>query len=463
MPSASAAGRFGQVFFANHLVQFRLDDFPVDTGGDGASITWQLGAYSSGSGVMADFYGTMKIDAGLPFALASGDDIVPLPADATYQLGEQGSVVTVLCFDDGFESGDTDRWSTAVPQGRVFLSPLPLLETFSLYLPHGIPDEPRFLIEHLTSSRIVHRQLSISDALRGSFAPLNRVRRAQAAALVVTGPPWHWGMLMNWGGRSGSDSIILTVQEAYLTVAGGYRVLLVDDDWDFDDTVTNDGGRPFYETALSAAGYSFDVWETESAGAPSAGDLAPYEAVVWFTGYDWQDPITAAEESALTAYLDGGGRLILSSMELAYADQGATLRADYLGVDSVTQDVGVTDVAGNPSDPWFAELGAYRLARPDDWAAYWPDGSYEGPYNDAVVAGAGALEPLICGSSGQASATRFDGGGFRTVYLGFPLEWVNTVQERAQILGTALDWMCNEILTDGFESGDTSAWSNAVP
>ncbi len=114
-PTASTAGGFGQVVFANHLVQFRLADFPIDTGSGGASITWQLGAYSSGSGVVADFYGTMKIDVGSPFALASGDEIVPLPDDSTYRLGEMGSVVTVLCFTDGFESGDTDQWSKAVP------------------------------------------------------------------------------------------------------------------------------------------------------------------------------------------------------------------------------------------------------------------------------------------------------------------------------------------------------------
>jgi hypothetical protein len=115
VPAVTSAGGFGQVVFSNHLVQFCLNDFMVNTVTSGDSITWELEVLSSLPGAVADFYGTMEIDTGLPIALASGDEILPLPADASYQLGERGRIITVLCFNDGFESGDTDQWSTAAP------------------------------------------------------------------------------------------------------------------------------------------------------------------------------------------------------------------------------------------------------------------------------------------------------------------------------------------------------------
>jgi hypothetical protein len=115
VPTVSAAGGVGQLVFTNHLIQFRLDDYLVNAANNADHISWELQTLTNVAGTVSDFYGTMEIDTGLPFALASGDEIVPLPVDATYQLGEMGSIVSVSCFNDGFESGGTEQWSMAVP------------------------------------------------------------------------------------------------------------------------------------------------------------------------------------------------------------------------------------------------------------------------------------------------------------------------------------------------------------
>jgi hypothetical protein len=274
-----------------------------------------------------------------------------------------------------------------------------------------------------------------------AFPSLNRTRRDQAAEFI----PLAYvglGVMFNWGGRSGSDANILAIPESYLIAAGGCSVLVVDDDWDFDTAGENDGGRPYYTSALNYLGYYYKVWDTVSQGTPTVTDLSAYDITVWFTGYDWTTPITLEEQTELIAYLEAGGNLFMSSQDQEYAFPGSTIMTDYFGVSSVTQDVTLLSVAGSTSDPLFAGLGAYTLRRPDDLLPYWPEPPTQGPYDDAVTAIPGAFTPLSYPSSGQASATRYDGGSFKTMYLAFPLEWVDTIQERAQILGTSLGWMC---------------------
>ena len=274
------------------------------------------------------------------------------------------------------------------------------------------------------------------------FPSLNRTRRDQAAEFIAFSP-LGIGVMFNWGGRSGADTNLLNIPESYTIAAGTCQVLLVDDDWDFDDVVVeNNGGRAYYASALNYLGYRYTVWDTISQGTPTALDLTSYPAVVWFTGYDWQTPVTPDEEALLMAYLNSGGNLFLSSQELTFAYPGNTILHDYFGVGSVIQDVIQRSIAGSPSDTLYAGLGSYALVRPDDLVTYWPYPTTEGPYDDALVPAPGAYASLVYPATGQISAVRYTNGTFKTMYLGFPLEWGNTIQERAQILGTGLKWMC---------------------
>lgn len=233
-------------------------------------------------------------------------------------------------------------------------------------------------------------------------------------------------------------------------------VLIVDDDWDYDFTVPNSqGGLPYYTSALDLLGVSWSAWDVQSLGQPDAAALEGYQAIIWFTGYAFsafeQDPgvFTLANEATVGAYLEAGGNLVLSSQEYYYdcCDNGplTDFMKDYLGLLDILDDVTATAAAGVPGTPVGDGLGPYAMARPDDYDVYWPGGISQGPYDDEVMPRPVADAPFSYASpwnTGSAATSYEDNlGAFKTLYLAWPLEWIDTAAERAQILGTALSWM----------------------
>lgn len=284
-----------------------------------------------------------------------------------------------------------------------------------------------------------------SDAWDTTFPELNQPRRNHAGVFVpLCTPDPNDGLPGMWvfGGRTTSDNPPFGDPEFYpMECTHTCRVLVVDDDWDFG--TSHGGGRPYYTSALEMLGYPYQVWDTVTRGQPAATDLQPYDAVVWFTGYAWQGGVfTTDNETQVADYLNGGGRFFLSSQDYYHAAGVVTsFMADYLGIHSVTSDTAERDPTGNPFSPIGRGLGAYTMVRPDAWDAYWPTGSYEGPYDDQVVAGAGSHSPFLYNTSGQPNSTAHNGGAWRTVFLAWPLEWLGGVIERASVLEAALDWM----------------------
>ncbi|MEJ2208270.1 MAG: hypothetical protein P8129_04440, partial [Anaerolineae bacterium] len=190
--------------------------------------------------------------------------------------------------------------------------------------------------------------------------------------------------------------------------------------------------------ALAACGLSFDGAMNE---AVAAGDvaLADYAALDWFVGEDSLADSSAAnaaldddERALLSAYLDGGGRLLLSGSEIGYdlAGQGRDpdfyhdyLRAEYLGDDAGTYTyagLGVAPFAGLSGTFDDGSGGGYDVNSPDRIDAL--------PGAAVVLTYTQALTPALGTGAGVACD---DGpGGARLVYLGFPLESVVDEDQR---------------------------------
>ena len=291
------------------------------------------------------------------------------------------------------------------------------------------------------------------------FPFLHTDRRDFAAEYVpATGgmPGPAMAALWVWGGRQNDDLTVLDTSEVYQLEPSLCSVLLVNDDP--NSVAPSYGGLPYYMTALDELGVLYNVWDIPSVGSPPWQALAGYDAVVWFTGSDYSDAVNASEQANLITYLNGGGTLILSAQDQVYAHGLTPLLTDYFMISTVGQDVGPPLVAGT-DDPLYAGVAECPLIPPETWGTYWTTPLYA----DIVTAGPGAMEPLEYPAIALPSAVRDDGRSFRTMFMGFPVEWVRTVEARADVLGPMLRWSICPMFEDGFDSGGALRWGGTRP
>jgi uncharacterized repeat protein (TIGR01451 family) len=202
-------------------------------------------------------------------------------------------------------------------------------------------------------------------------------------------------------------------------------ILLVDDHrW--VDTLEN------YQTALGANNLPYDVWETDQ--APNGLDTGPflsrlrrYPVVIWFTGYNWYQTLAPNDEVQLAAYLDGGGRLLLSSQDYLYNSGFTDFARHYLGVADYTEDMTVTQTVGTVGSPVGGGLGLMNLEYP---FRNWSDALEPSP--DA--------QPAFWGQHGQPVALTLEQWPWKTAFFAFPLEAYHA-QDMAMVLDRAVDWL----------------------
>jgi subtilisin family serine protease len=198
-------------------------------------------------------------------------------------------------------------------------------------------------------------------------------------------------------------------------------ILLVDDDDNSPDV------RSYYTTALDNLGLFYDVWDTNNSdNEPSAAELAPYQAVIWFTGDSFGGSAGpgAAGEAALATWLDAGACLFISSQDYLF-DRGLTsFMQNYLGVASFSNDVGQVTVTGAGSV--FSGLGPYSLVYP---FSNWSD----------IISPDGTAELAFTGNQGDAAVNK-DGGAYQTSFWGFPFEALPNDLAREDTLTALIDW-----------------------
>ncbi|QDU91128.1 AmiA-like protein [Pirellulimonas nuda] len=152
--------------------------------------------------------------------------------------------------------------------------------------------------------------------------------------------------------------------------------------------------------------------------ASGAVDLGDYDAVVWILGTESSadDTFNPAEQSAVSAYLSGGGKLFVSGSEIGWdldnLNNGRTfynnvLRADYVKDDALTYDA--AGVAGSI----FAGLDL----RFDNGAK-----SYDVGYPDVINPLGGATAAMAYDGGAGTAAIQYSSGATRLVMMGFPFE-----------------------------------------
>jgi uncharacterized repeat protein (TIGR01451 family) len=208
-----------------------------------------------------------------------------------------------------------------------------------------------------------------------------------------------------------------------ITIKTPASVLLVDDDRFYDV-------ESFYETSLYSNHLPFDRWDVPKSwtgldpATPSLERLKWYAIVLWFTGYDWYQPLSPRNETTLTQYLNAGGRVFLSSQDYLAVSKLNSFGRQRLGVLDYFEDWTTTSARGVPGGP-FDMVGrlnlSYTFPNYSDALA---------PYPSAGIALLGSHNHPIA-LARQTHAT--PAGVGKTLFFAFPFEAIDASRQ-AQIM-----------------------------
>ncbi|MCB2212961.1 T9SS type A sorting domain-containing protein [bacterium] len=175
--------------------------------------------------------------------------------------------------------------------------------------------------------------------------------------------------------------------------------------------------------------------EMLSSAQALTADLSEYDAVVWMTSNATVDVLTTVEISALSGYLDAGGKVLLSGENIGEFAGTEDLLATWFMAEHELDDIGEPDALlnGVPAGPFPDAV----LVLGDAGA-----GTSEAPASITPLPNAtGLFEYDVDGTIGGVCYT---GDSFATVYLAFNLEAVsgsNDSWRGADVLWNCMHWM----------------------
>lgn len=224
-----------------------------------------------------------------------------------------------------------------------------------------------------------------------------------------------------------ADSSV-TASATLTTIAAQFDTLLVDND-------TNDpiDSAPSYQAALDTDGVDYGYWDLAENPVVPASYLAAHTNIVWFTGNSYPAPI-GPYESELAAFLDGGGRLLMSGQDILDQAAGTTpFVQNYLHIDwdgtEVQNDKATTAVHGVSGNPVTNGIGAVAIDHSVLNAAF----------EDQITPIAPATAAFTDDNAATDALTVAD-GGYKVVFLAFPFESYGNAAEKAQLMNLVLTW-----------------------
>jgi hypothetical protein len=200
-------------------------------------------------------------------------------------------------------------------------------------------------------------------------------------------------------------------------------ILLVDDDADAPDVQST------YTDALDSLGVSYHVWDVVLDGGPMTSTLASYQTIIWFTGDATDTTLEASDEAALAGFLDGGGKVFLSSQNYFY-DVGFvnSFMQDYLHVSAVQNDVGASSVEGVEGNAVGDGLGPYTLSSLAEYA-------------DRLTPAAPGGQAAFVNNADNTVAVSFADGSACTLFAAFPFELL-AASDAEEVMARVLEWKC---------------------
>jgi len=225
------------------------------------------------------------------------------------------------------------------------------------------------------------------------------------------------------------------ISSAYsFTTIGAATILLVDHD-DNNPDVTG-----YYTETLEALSISYDVWDVSTSGFPIEQDLAAYDTAIWYTG-DTYNRATTEQEQELSNWLGQNNCLAVSSQGMLSTI--TAFRSQYLGLRGYSSPYpAYTNVAGD----WvvFGGLGPYDMV-PPFYA------SVKSLFTNGLSHGS-----FVTPEGYQAGVTVYS-DAFKSTFWGFPLEGIDDLAARQEIIGAYVDWCDNGVTYGSIEGTVTDA------
>lgn len=194
---------------------------------------------------------------------------------------------------------------------------------------------------------------------------------------------------------------------------------------------------------MLAAGQVIDVIDPTTA---TSGGLSNYEKVIWTTAND-NNPdeiLNQDERDAIAAYLDAGGRLLLTSQFAGDALDGDPWLTQYFGVEHDQNQVNYTNgmmIQGVTDGPFDGMSGAMI-----------GEGSAQNNSSPSSMTPLENAVPFYHYLNSEAIAIAgCNGNGFLSIYAGFPLEALGTVTGRdtpEDIISGLLNWLDGESIVE---------------
>jgi hypothetical protein len=228
-----------------------------------------------------------------------------------------------------------------------------------------------------------------------------------------------------------------------------------------------------YAASLSSNGWRVSFWRVADLGLPNLTVLQARRAVIWQVGLEQYPPFNATERDLVKRYLDGGGRLIVSSHDATWAlsdanssfatPESAAWVRGVLKANFVCDPLSILRVSGIATDPISGTYTggvpytSHRSGAADDefapisaggtTIAMWTD---DGQVNGCIPGNRPIGLRWVSSSPNGTTGTGVWGGNpSRLAYFAFEITGIDTTSTdlrptsptRAAILDSALRWL----------------------
>lgn len=219
--------------------------------------------------------------------------------------------------------------------------------------------------------------------------------------------------------------------------------------------------------ALAAAAQTFD----SVAAADALSLLSNYSKVVWILGEEStaDETFSSSEQTAVTSYLNDGGRMFVSGAEIGWDLDAYGSSSDKLFFTNVLRTAYVSDSGGTRFVTGTASGFLNGVSIAFNYTNLLND-IYAANYPDVLSAGGGATVAAVYGPSAAGTSgavIQYSNATYRTVVMGFPFETITNATTRATVMSRAMDFLDAgttspapvTILADDFEDGDLAGWT----